>query len=41
MAIGRKGVLDIDSGNRWIKFTASPDTTKYTIWHEKPDEENV
>lgn len=41
VAIGRKGVLDVDSGNRWIKFTADPDTTKYMIWHEKPDDINV
>lgn len=41
MAIGRKGVLDVDSGNRWIKFTADPNTTKYVVWHEKPDEEDV
>ena len=41
MAIGRKGVLDVDSGNRWIKLTANPDTTKYVMWHEKPDETDV
>lgn len=40
LAIGRKGVLDINNGNRWIKFTADPDTTKYTIWHDAPDSEN-
>lgn len=36
-AIGRQGILDIDSGNRWIQLTADSDKTKCNIWHAAPD----
>lgn len=37
-AIGRQGVLDMDSGNRWIQLTADSDETKCSIWHAAPDD---
>lgn len=37
VAIGRQGVLDVDTGNDWIKITADPSKTKYVLWHDKPN----
>lgn len=39
-AIGRKGVIALDSGNRWINFAnveAESDSASYEIWHGVPD----
>ena len=39
-AVGRKGVIELDSGNRWINFSdaGAEDSAAYKIWHGKPDE---
>lgn len=39
-AVGRKGVIALDTGNRWINFsevTEEPDSSSYKIWHGAPD----
>ena len=35
--------LSIDTGNRWIALTSSPEENAngYTMWHNKPDTENL
>lgn len=42
-AVGRKGVIELDSGNRWINFSdaGAEDSAAYKIWHGKPDTETV
>ena len=35
VAIGRQGVIDMDTGNDWIQITADPSKTKYILWHGK------
>ena len=49
-AIGRKGVISLDAGNRWINFSQAekdnpndPDNkiVYYKIWHGKPDEDAI
>lgn len=35
IAIGRQGVIDMDTGNDWIQITADPSKTKYILWHGK------
>ena len=42
-AVGRKGVIELDSGNRWINFSdaGAEDSAAYKIWHGKPDTEKV
>ena len=39
-AVGRKGVLDFRSGNKWINFSINSDANNnyFTIWHGKPDD---
>ncbi len=34
-ANGRKGVINLDSGNRWISFAKDDD--KIVVWHNSPD----
>lgn len=34
-ADGRKGVIDLNTGNRWLAFTK--DGTKFKLWHSKAD----
>ena len=49
-AIGRKGVISLDAGNRWINFSQAekdnpndPDNkiVYYKIWHGKPDADAI
>lgn len=35
VAIGRQGVIDMDTGNDWIQITTDPSKTKYILWHGK------
>lgn len=39
-AYGRKGVLELETGNRWVTFTQEVDeennTLKYVLWHNAP-----
>lgn len=34
-ADGRKGIIDVNTGNRWLAFTK--DGTKFKLWHTKAD----
>lgn len=38
-AVGRKGVIELDAGNRWINIadTKAQDSASYQIWHGAPD----
>lgn len=36
-ALGRKGVLKIANGNRWINFTYNEDDNSFVIWHGTPN----
>ena len=38
-AVGRKGVIELDTGNRWINIadTKAQDSASYQIWHGAPD----
>ena len=42
-AVGRKGIIELDSGNRWINFSdaGAEDSAAYKIWHGEPDTEKV
>lgn len=42
-AVGRKGIIELDAGNRWINFSdaGAKDSAAYKIWHGKPDTETV
>lgn len=37
-ALGRKGVLKIANGNKWINFTYNEDDNSFVVWHGKPDD---
>lgn len=37
-ALGRKGVLKIANGNKWINFTYNEDDNSFMVWHGKPDD---
>lgn len=38
-AIGRKGVFNFTSGNRWLGFSETDNRDGYAIWHNPPDYE--
>ena len=38
-AIGRKGVFNFTSGNRWLGFSETDNHDGYAIWHNPPDDE--
>ena len=38
-AIGRKGVFNFTSGNRWLGFSETDNHDGYAIWHNPPDYE--
>lgn len=42
-AVGRKGVIELDAGNRWINIadTKAQDSASYQIWHGAPDSTTV
>lgn len=35
-AQGRKGIINLKPGNRWIQFTKDADTDQIKLWHGKP-----
>lgn len=36
-AMGRTGVIELKSGNKWIQFTVDPETNIVNLWHTKPE----
>lgn len=42
-AVGRKGVIELDAGNRWINISdaKAQDSASYQIWHGAPDSTTV
>lgn len=37
-ALGRKGILKLANGNKWINFTHNDTDNSFVIWHGKPDD---